>query len=92
MCGIFGFFSGNRKITAREIHATLKALRHRGPDNSAVVCFDSPDSGFKIQDSKFKIQNSKFRIAFAGRMVLRFRPYAFKHHRPLRGGKPAYVQ
>ncbi|MBI4847607.1 MAG: asparagine synthase (glutamine-hydrolyzing) [Nitrospirae bacterium] len=39
MCGIFGFFSKNRKITTRELHMSLKALHHRGPDNAGVVFF-----------------------------------------------------
>ncbi len=39
MCGIFGFFSANRKITRDELLFSLHAVRHRGPDNSGVVFF-----------------------------------------------------
>ncbi|RJQ24053.1 MAG: asparagine synthase (glutamine-hydrolyzing) [Nitrospiraceae bacterium] len=39
MCGIFGFFSENGKITTKELHMSLKALHHRGPDNAGVVTF-----------------------------------------------------
>lgn len=52
MCGIFGFFSHERRISTGEIRSALSSLRHRGPDNSGVVCFDHPNSRFKIQNSK----------------------------------------
>lgn len=40
MCGIFGFFSNVRKIRRDELLLSLKAVRHRGPDNAGVVCFE----------------------------------------------------
>jgi asparagine synthase (glutamine-hydrolysing) len=52
MCGIFGYFSASNKISAVQIRISLKALHHRGPDNSGVVCSDSPNSEFIIQNSK----------------------------------------
>ncbi|MBI5055811.1 MAG: asparagine synthase (glutamine-hydrolyzing) [Nitrospirae bacterium] len=42
MCGIFGFFSKSRKITTKELHMSLKALHHRGPDNAGVAIFKTP--------------------------------------------------
>jgi asparagine synthase (glutamine-hydrolysing) len=44
MCGIFGFFSANKKIKADEVRTALKVLHHRGPDNAGVaVLQNTPD-------------------------------------------------
>ncbi len=41
MCGIFGFFSRNGKITSDEVRAASEALHHRGPDNAGAVFFEA---------------------------------------------------
>jgi len=64
MCGIFGFFSSSRKITTYEIQETLKALHHRGPDNSGVVSFDHTNAKFKIQNSRL-LPDGEWSFVFA---------------------------
>lgn len=51
MCGIFGFFSSNRKITKQELSFSIKSARHRGPDNAGAVLFNGTSNGYFPADS-----------------------------------------
>ncbi len=46
MCGIFGFFSSERKITKTELQLSLDAQRHRGPDNAGAAFFNGTSNGY----------------------------------------------
>ncbi|MCK5506325.1 MAG: asparagine synthase (glutamine-hydrolyzing), partial [Thermodesulfovibrionia bacterium] len=51
MCGVFGFFSSERKINRDGLSASVKAIHHRGPDNTGVVCFDGHSNSYLPFDS-----------------------------------------
>jgi asparagine synthase (glutamine-hydrolysing) len=46
MCGIFGYFSCERKITHEQIAQALENIRHRGPDSAGVMLSDGRSAGF----------------------------------------------
>jgi asparagine synthase (glutamine-hydrolysing) len=50
MCGIFGFFSSNRKITKQELSFSIEAAHHRGPDNAGVVFFQGSSNEYYPAD------------------------------------------